>query len=82
MLILGVDRLANVGYDEYSKLTDWQHRRKYKMREIIVEIGSDTVKFIRQPRPGKVVGKVSVIMFNYEILNNDVEAMKLKFQED
>ncbi len=49
-------------------------------REVTVEQGStNTVKFIRQPRSGRVVGKVSVIMFDHEIPNNDVEALRQKF---
>lgn len=54
-----------------------------QMREVTVEQGpSNTVKFIRQPREGRLTGKVSVIMFDHEIPDGDVEATRSEFQAD
>ena len=52
------------------------------MRKVTIEQGPvNTVKFIRQSREGRVVGKVSVIMFDHEIPDNDAEVLRQKFQE-
>lgn len=53
------------------------------MRKVTVEEGPmNTVKFIRQPREGRLAGKVSVIMFNRDIPNGDVEVLRQKFQDN
>lgn len=48
------------------------------MRKVTVEEGAagNTVKFIRHPKEGSRIRKVSVIMFDHEIPNGDVEATR------
>ena len=52
------------------------------MREVTIENLGATVKFIRQPREGRKVGKVSVIMFGHEIPDGDIEAVRMSLQEN
>ena len=57
--------------------------QRQQMRTVTMEQGlSNTVKFIRQPREGRLTGKVSVIMFDHEIPEGDVEALLSEFQAD
>lgn len=53
------------------------------MRKVTIEQGPvNTVKFIRQPRPGRKTGKVSVIMFDHEIPEGDVKTLRRKFEDN
>jgi hypothetical protein len=52
-------------------------------RLVTVEKGNNnTVKLTRQPRAGKLTGTVSVIMFDHEIPDGDVESLRGEFQAD
>ena len=52
------------------------------MRKVTINQGPLAVEFTRQPREGRLTGKVSVIMYDHEIPNDDVEAMRKLFQEN
>jgi len=53
------------------------------MRKVTVEIGPvNTVKFTRLPREGRVAGKSSVIMFESEIPDGNIEAIRQEFESN
>lgn len=62
----------------------YQLEMEQEMRKVTMEKGPvNTVKFIRHPRAGQLVGKVSVIMFDHEIpIGDDVEDLRSEFQAD
>ena len=61
--------------------------QRQQMGTVTMEKGPvNTVKLIRQPRERRLTGrltrKVSVIMFDHEVPEGDVEALRSEFQAD